>query len=91
MEVRDERTRFARNLDVHSIALHVSDDEQDETGIGTCDAPGGHKTRFNHQSRHNGATTCNVSLPQGGYTATRLVVPQLDLVVVPPIRPSAYL
>ena len=51
----------------------------------------GHKTRFNHQSRHNGATTCNVSLPQGGYTATRLVVPQLDLVVVPPIRPSAYL
>ena len=40
MEVRDERTRFARNLDVHSIALHVSDDEQDETGIGLCDAPG---------------------------------------------------
>lgn len=37
------------------------------------------------------STTCNVSLPQGGYTATRLVVPQLDLVVVPPIRPSAYL
>lgn len=39
MEVRDERTRFARNLDVHSIVLHVSD-EQDETGIGPCDAPG---------------------------------------------------
>jgi hypothetical protein len=40
MEVRDERTRFARNLNVHSIALHVSNDEQDETGIGPCDAPG---------------------------------------------------
>jgi hypothetical protein len=56
MEVRDERTRFAHNLDVHFIALHVSDDEQDETGIGPRDAPGGgHKTRFNHQSRLNGA------------------------------------
>jgi hypothetical protein len=41
MEVRDERTRFAHNLDVHFIALHVSDDEQDETGIGPRDAPGG--------------------------------------------------
>jgi hypothetical protein len=57
MEVRDERTQFARNLDVHFIALHVSDDERDETRIGPCDAPGGggDKTRFDHQSRHNGA------------------------------------
>jgi hypothetical protein len=90
MEVRDERTRFARNLDVHSIALHVSDDEQDETGIGPCDAPGGIRhASISKPSQQS--TTCNVSLPQGGYTATRLVVPQLDLVVVPPIRPSAYL
>jgi hypothetical protein len=37
MEVRGERTPFARNLDAHSIAQHVSDDEQDETGIGLCD------------------------------------------------------
>jgi hypothetical protein len=54
MEVRDERTRFARNLDVHSIALHVSDDEQDELELDHV-MLGGYKTRFNHQSRHNGA------------------------------------
>jgi hypothetical protein len=40
MEVRGGRTRFARNLDAHFIALHVSNEEQDETGIGRCDASG---------------------------------------------------